>query len=104
MLSAKLKTPQDFRLSIAEKAKKQRLRLNLTQAELAVRSGVSLGSIKRFEQNGLISLKSLLELALVLEKMEDFEHLFSQNDLPVSLNDLNLKKRLRGRKKIHYDR
>jgi len=104
MLSIKLKTPQDFRLSIAEKAKKQRLRLNLTQAELAVRSGVSLGSIKRFEQNGLISLKSLLELALVLEKMEDFEHLFSQNDLPVSLNDLNLKIRLRGRKKIHYDR
>jgi transcriptional regulator with XRE-family HTH domain len=104
MLSVNVKTPQDFRLSIAEKAKKQRLLLNLTQAELAIRSGVSLGSIKRFEQNGLISLKSLLELALVLEKMEGFEHLFSQNDLPASLNDLNVKKRLRGRKKNHYDR
>ena len=46
---------------IAERAKFRRLEQNLTQEGLALRSGVSLGSIKRFERSGEISLKSLME-------------------------------------------
>ncbi|MDL2307122.1 helix-turn-helix transcriptional regulator [Desulfovibrio sp. OttesenSCG-928-C06] len=55
--------PKDIRIRIASKAKARRLFLNISQKELADRSGVSLGSIKRFESNGQISLSSLLELA-----------------------------------------
>ncbi|HFU74811.1 MAG TPA: XRE family transcriptional regulator, partial [Arcobacter sp.] len=40
--------------------------------ECATRSGVSLGSLKRFERTGQISLESLLKLAFVLECLGDF--------------------------------
>jgi len=43
---------------------------------LAKKSGVSLGSIKRFEQTDQISLASLLKLAHLLERLEDFDMLF----------------------------
>ena len=39
-------------------------------------SGVSLGSLKRFENTGEISLVSLLKLAIVLDCAEEFEQLF----------------------------
>jgi len=35
-------------------------------------SGVSHGSLKRFEHSGQIALESLLKLAFVLECLEDF--------------------------------
>lgn len=53
-----------------------RLGKNLTQAELAQQSGVSLGSLKRFEQKQEISLKNLLKLALVLGFLDRFEEIF----------------------------
>ncbi|MEA2047156.1 MAG: helix-turn-helix transcriptional regulator [Campylobacterota bacterium] len=57
------------------KFKTKRKRLNYTQNEWATRSGVSLGSLKRFESSGKISLESLLKLALVLKCLEDFSGL-----------------------------
>lgn len=52
--------------------KDKRLFLDLTQSGLSKRSGVSLGSLKRFESSGHISLESLLKLSLVLECLDDF--------------------------------
>ena len=49
--------------------------MNLTQRELAARSGVSWSSLKRFERKGLIALNSLLNLALVLDCLDDFDEL-----------------------------
>lgn len=48
----------------------------ISQADLAVRSGVSLGSIKRFEHTGNISLESLIKLAYALGYENDFDSLF----------------------------
>ena len=47
--------------------------MNLTQEGLAARSGVSWGSLKRFEHTGLIALDSLLKLAPVLDCLGDFD-------------------------------
>ena len=55
-----------------------RKRKKISQKELAVRSGVSLGSLKRFEQSGEISLKSFTKLAIALEVEGELESLFSQ--------------------------
>jgi hypothetical protein len=49
--------------------------MSLTQAGLAKRSGVTLGSLKRFETSGLIAFDSMLKLALVLDCLDDFDHL-----------------------------
>lgn len=71
------KLPSDLLLEIAEKHKRLRKHAGYSQRELAERSGVSLGSIKRFEQTGLISLESLLQLAAVLDRLTDFETIFN---------------------------
>jgi transcriptional regulator with XRE-family HTH domain len=62
---------------IAERVKRNRLELNLSQSALAARSGVSLGSLKRFEHKGEISLKSLVMLAVALDASNEFALLFS---------------------------
>ena len=69
--------PDAILKNIAKKVKKNRLELNLSQYALAIRSGVSLGSLKRFEQTAEISLKSLVMLAVVLGTTEEFGLLFS---------------------------
>lgn len=67
------KKPQDILEDLALKHKTIRKQAGLTQGELARRSGVSLGSIKRFELSGQISLESLLKLVQVLNRIGDFE-------------------------------
>ena len=69
--------PADIQHQLAEKAMKARLAANLTQAGLAKRAGVSLGSLKRFEHTGEISLSSLAKLAFALRMEQDFESVFS---------------------------
>lgn len=67
------KKPYDFLQEIALRHKVLRKQAGFTQSELAKRSGVSLGSLKRFELTGQISLESLLKLTDVLNRLNDFE-------------------------------
>ncbi|MDR2893537.1 MAG: helix-turn-helix domain-containing protein [Deltaproteobacteria bacterium] len=99
MLAVSLKTPKEFRQELAARAKERRLALNISQQELAEHSGVSLGSIKRFESSGLISLSSLLEIALVFDCLGDFDSIFSTKDTPTSLFEPEPKKRKRSSRK-----
>ena len=76
------KTPSDLLQTLAKHHHILRKKNGYSQQELADRSGVSLGSIKRFERTGLISLESLLKLAHVLNRLEDFDKVFeNQNNL-----------------------
>lgn len=52
-----------------------RKRKKITQKQLAARSGVSLGSLKRFEQSGEISLQSLKKIAIALDMENELEGL-----------------------------
>lgn len=89
MLSSTFETPQTLLIRLAERARDCRLSAGLTQSGLARRSGVSLGSLKRFESSGQISLESLLRLALVLERLDDFDVIFQKREaLPTSLDAL----------------
>ncbi len=72
MLSFLPPTPSDMMEALKTKFRQRRKTLGYTQPQLATRSGVSLGSLKRFERFGQISLESLLKLALVLECLGDF--------------------------------
>ena len=71
------KTPNEIAKNLAEKIKKQRKKLKISQQELAQKSGVSLGSIKRFETKNEISLQSFIKIAIALDLDGDFESLFS---------------------------
>ncbi len=72
------KTPNEIQLEIAKNVREKRKKLKLTQKEFAKKSGVSFGSIKRFENTGEISLFSLVKIALVLNCEDDFLNLFKQ--------------------------
>ncbi len=76
MLSIKLKTQDEIMRDIAARARERRLAENLTQEGLALRSSVSLGSVKRFEKTGQISIQSLLKIAWVLDDLDGFDELF----------------------------
>lgn len=65
---------------IKNRVRNKRKTLKLSQEELANRSGVSFGSVKRFENTGEISLTSLLKIAVVLESEEDFNSLFARKN------------------------
>ena len=71
------KIPTDALNETAQHLKRLRKQQRLPQAQLAVRSGVSLGSLKRFEQTGQVSFEHLLKLAHVLDGLSDFEHLLA---------------------------
>ena len=68
--------PLSIAEKISQKMKRRRLDLNYTQEVLSQKSGVSLGSLKRFESISEISLKSLLQLAIALHATEPFYELF----------------------------
>jgi transcriptional regulator with XRE-family HTH domain len=74
------KHPSDILEDLALKHKLLRKQIGLSQAELANRSGVSLGSIKRFELTGQISLESLLKLAQIIDRLSDFEPIFKPTE------------------------
>ena len=71
------KTPNEIARSLADRIKQQRKKLKISQENLAQKSGVSLGSIKRFETKYEISLQSLIKIAIALDLDGDFEKLFS---------------------------
>jgi transcriptional regulator with XRE-family HTH domain len=84
-------TVDEVGAGIASRFKARRLAMNLTQRDLASRAGVSLASLKRFEREGLISLSSLLSLAMALGCLDDFERLASESvssQVPPSLDAL----------------
>ncbi|MBM3454728.1 MAG: helix-turn-helix transcriptional regulator [Bacteroidetes bacterium] len=73
------KNPTDIRKELAQRTRTLRKEIKMSQSELAQRANVSLGSYKRFESSGQISLESLLKIAFILGKLSDFELVFQPN-------------------------
>ena len=80
MINLYQKTWTEINNDIAQKIVRVRKRKKITQKQLAARSGVSLGSLKRFEQSGEISLQSLTKIAIALDVENELEDLF--NNVP----------------------
>lgn len=77
----KLKTiqsPTDSIKAVGAREKARRRALGITQQQLSERSGVSLGTIRRFEQTGQIALESLLRIARALACESDIDALFAK--------------------------
>ncbi len=69
------KSPSEFLKELAQKIRILRKGNHLSQEELAERSGVSLGSLKRFERTGKVSLESFLKLLLILGRLNEMDKL-----------------------------
>lgn len=72
------KMPGEVCADVSSRMVAKRKALGLTQADLARMSGVSLGSLKRFERTNQISFASLVNIAFALRCQDDFDALFAQ--------------------------
>jgi transcriptional regulator with XRE-family HTH domain len=68
-------TPPEVRKALAKRHRALRRQHKLSQEEMADRSGVSLGSLKRFESTGKISLDSLLKLMHLLGRLSEMDNI-----------------------------
>ena len=71
-------TPEELDQKLAQRVRKIRKRRSITQEKLASISGVSYGSIKRFETTGQISLLSLTKIAIALDLADELRNIFTQ--------------------------
>lgn len=70
-------TAEEMDEALAKRLRNIRRRRRISQEQLAERSGVSLGSLKRFETTGKISLLSLTKLAAALDLSGEIRELFT---------------------------
>ncbi|MEI6576808.1 MAG: helix-turn-helix transcriptional regulator [Bacteroidota bacterium] len=95
--------PKSIANKISGNLRERRLNLNLTQQALAGRSGVSLSTLKHFENKAEISLTNLLRIAVAIDATEEFYQLFSVRQYGSIDEILSAKKaikRRRGRKNV----
>ena len=74
------KTPKQINRDIADRIRGIRRSLKISQTDLSSKSGVSLGSIKRFERTGDISLISLTKIAIALSCEDELTVLFTRRN------------------------
>ena len=85
---------------LARRLKSRRLAQNLTQSGLAARSGVPMGTLKKFERTGSISLVSFVRLVVAVGEQASLERLMETDDRDALTLDRMLatpKVRKRGR-------
>ena len=78
MINLIQKTWEEIDTDIANRMIQLRKRKKLSQKALAAKSGLSLGSLKRFEQKGEISLQAFTKLAIALGVEGELETLFGE--------------------------
>lgn len=67
-----LTTTSEAQEAIAHNLQEQRINMGLTQTGLAKRSGVSVATLRKFEQKGQISMESYLKLLIALGDLDKF--------------------------------
>ena len=70
-------TAEELDQKLAQRVRKIRKRRSISQMKLASMSGVSYGSIKRFETTGQISLISLTKIAMALDIADELRNIFT---------------------------
>jgi transcriptional regulator with XRE-family HTH domain len=70
-----LHTPGETAEALAARAKALRLHSGLTRKTLAVRAGVNVASLIRFETTGKSSLSLVLKIAHALNRLDEFDTL-----------------------------
>lgn len=85
--------PMEIQKEIARKEKERRKDKGLTQEELARRAGLSLSSLRRFEQTGEISFASLVRIGSVLDDEKAFLDLFAPQEYQTMKELLDAKRR-----------
>ncbi len=79
--------PGEMGRLLAERLRALRLQKGWTRQTLSMRSGVTAASLKRFENQGKVSLELLLKVAHALSRLDEFDMLL-RSAVPRSLAEL----------------
>ena len=79
-ISFSMLSSQEILKELSSRLRSRRLARNLTQNGLARRSGVALGTLKKFESTGQISLASFVRLAIALKDEAALEGLLLEEE------------------------
>lgn len=71
-------TAEEMNQALATRVRNIRKRRSISQEQLSTMSGVSFGSVKRFESTGKISLISLTKIAVALSCADEIRNLFTE--------------------------
>lgn len=95
-----LDNAEDIRMEIAENFRKRRVEKNITRKRISEIAQVPLSTVARFEQKGLISLESLIKLAMALDYTSDVRNIFSTPRFN-TMNELDLIRHKTGSKRAY---
>ena len=82
---AHYKTNDELVALLAEQVRSYRLKLNITQEQLAQHAEVAIGSLKKFESGGDIRLSTFVALLRALDQLEGLLQLLPDPDEPSPL-------------------
>ena len=71
-------TAEEINENLAKRIRNIRRRRRISQERLSEISGVSLGSVQRFESTGNISLLSLTRISIALDLADEIRNIFAE--------------------------
>ncbi len=71
-----LRTPDIIKTELRDRFIARRKELKLSRERLSQRSGINVGVIRRYEENGYIALDNLIYLAYAMDLANEFDKLF----------------------------
>ena len=88
--------PEEIVTLLGERLRKQRLFLEMSQAEVAARSGVGVNTVSNLEAGRNVSVENLVRIAMVLGRLHELQELFQPQ-----LNSVNDILRYESQSKRH---
>jgi transcriptional regulator with XRE-family HTH domain len=95
MMTFTIMPSEDMALELASRVKDRRLAQSLTQEGLANRSGVPLGTLKKFERTGQIAFVSFVRLVTALGDEAALENLLLKRKFETLDDVLDVRKKPR---------
>jgi transcriptional regulator with XRE-family HTH domain len=73
-------TPAKAQQQLARNMQARRVATGLTQAGLSARSGVALGTLRKFERTGAASVETVIKILMVVGGLQDVIHASAPED------------------------
>ena len=88
-------TPSEISETLGKRLKQQRLRQNMTQAELANKAGIGLSTVARIESGEGGTLDNVIRYAMSAGLVNEFAELFAPN--PQTIDEVMASNKIRKR-------
>ena len=83
-MDLKFRKPEEVVALLCERLRKERLYLEMTQADVAARAGIGVNTVSNLEAGRNVSFENLVRVAMVLGRFNELEELFNPH-----LNSVN---------------